>query len=55
VTYRHDWGIGWIAAERAYMRHASHALAHEGGVWLVDPVEGDGLDERLASSGGYAP
>ena len=30
------------------MRRASHALAHDGGVWLVDPVDGDGLDELIA-------
>ncbi|MGD9694097.1 MAG: hypothetical protein AB7V42_00365 [Thermoleophilia bacterium] len=46
-----DWGLGWIAAEPRLMRRASHALAHEGGVWLVDPVDGDDLDERLARLG----
>ena len=33
------------------MQRASHALAHEGGVWLVDPVDGDGLHERIAALG----
>ena len=33
------------------MRRASHALAHDGGVWLVDPVDGDGLDELIAPLG----
>ncbi len=51
VTHRHDWGVGWIAAEPAHMRRASHALAHEGGVWLVDPVDGEGLDEAIAGLG----
>ena len=50
-THDHDWGIGWIAAEPAAMQRASHALVHEGGVWLVDPVDGDGLHERLAAFG----
>ena len=27
VTYRHEWGIGWIAARPAWMLRASHALA----------------------------
>ncbi|HEX2502872.1 MAG TPA: hypothetical protein VHK00_02930 [Miltoncostaeaceae bacterium] len=51
VTYRHEWGIGWIAARPAWMLRASHALAHDGGVWLVDPVDGEGLDGRLAELG----
>ena len=33
------------------MQRASHALVHEGGVWLVDPVDGDGLHERIAARG----
>jgi hypothetical protein len=42
-----DVGFGWIAAEPAYVQRASHALAHDGRVWLVDPVDGSGLDERV--------
>ena len=33
------------------MQRASHALSHDGGVWLVDPVDGDGLEELLAPLG----
>ncbi|HSJ74111.1 MAG TPA: hypothetical protein VK904_07315 [Miltoncostaeaceae bacterium] len=51
VTYERDWGVGWIAPEPAFMQRASHALAHDGGVWLVDPVDGDGLEERIARLG----
>ena len=51
VTYERDWGLGWIAAEPAFMQRASHALAHEGSVWLVDPVDGEGLEDRLARLG----
>jgi len=51
VTYRREWGAGWIAPEPAAMRRASHALSHDGGVWLVDPVDGDGLDELIAPLG----
>ena len=51
VTYERDWGVGWIAAEPAYMRRASHGLAHDGGVWLIDPVDGEGLEGRLAALG----
>jgi hypothetical protein len=51
VTYRRDWGAGWIAAEPRVMQRACHALAHEGGVWLVDPVDGEGLEELIAPLG----
>ena len=51
VTYDREWGVGWIAAEPAHLQRASHALAHDGGVWLIDPVNGDGLEERLARLG----
>jgi hypothetical protein len=50
-THDHDWGLGWIAAEPPAMQRASHALVHEGGVWLVDAVDGDGLHERIAARG----
>ena len=51
LTYCDERGAGWIAATPAYMRRASHALATEDGVWLVDPVDGDGLRDILAPLG----
>lgn len=51
VTHESDWGLGWIAPEPVRMRRASHALAADGGVWLLDPVDRPGLDERLARLG----
>jgi hypothetical protein len=55
IAYERDWGIGWITAEPAHMRRASHALVAGGGrVWLIDPVDGDGLAERLARLGEVA-
>lgn len=51
---RRPWGIAWTAAHPAYMRRASCALAHDGRVWLVDPVDGPGLDEALAPLGRVA-
>lgn len=48
------WAFGWIAAEPAYMQRASHALADAGRVWLVDPVDVDGLDERVEALGAPA-
>ena len=50
-TYATDWGVGWIAPEPARMQRACHALAQDGDVWLVDPVDGEGLEERIAALG----
>jgi hypothetical protein len=45
------FGFGWIAPEPAFMQRASHALAEAGRVWLVDPVDVEGLDERVSALG----
>lgn len=42
-------GFGWI--ENGPMRRTSHALAAAGRVWLTDPVDGDGVEERVRSLG----
>ena len=42
-------GFGWIVEETTC--RTCHALAADGGVWLIDPVDVPGLDERLAGSG----
>lgn len=44
-----EFGFGWI--ESARMRRASHALVADGRVWIVDPIEGDGVDERIRQLG----
>ena len=46
-----DFGFGWIAPEPALMLRASHALADAGRVWLLDPVDCDGVDERIRALG----
>jgi hypothetical protein len=46
-----DDGIGWIAYPEETLRRASHALAVDGDVWLVDPVDAEGLDDLLAEHG----
>lgn len=51
LTAAHDWCVSWIAAEPARMQRASHALAWDGGAWLVDPVDGEGLQEMIAPLG----
>lgn len=45
------FAFGWIAAEPALLQRCSHALADGGRVWLVDPVDVDGLDERVRALG----
>jgi hypothetical protein len=46
-----DFGFGWLSPERAKLRMASHALVADGGVWLVDPTEADGVEERVRALG----
>lgn len=46
-----SFGVGWIAAEPALLQRASHALRADGRVWLVDPVDGDGMEELIRALG----
>lgn len=46
-----DGGVGWLAHPEEAMERASHALVEDGDVWLVDPVDAKGLDDRLAEMG----
>jgi len=46
-----DFGFGWIGSDQPKLRLASHALAADGGVWLLDPTEDPSLDERIRSLG----
>ena len=45
------FGFGWIAAEPELLQRASHALAADGRVWLVDPVDAPGIEERVRALG----
>src|SRR6056297_397306 len=47
-------GVGWIAFPEEGMQRASHALAVDGEVWLVDPVDAEGLDDLAAEFGDVA-
>lgn len=44
-----DCGFGWT--EDATLRRTSHALAAAGRVWLIDPIEGEGVEERVRALG----
>jgi hypothetical protein len=46
-----EWGFGWIAPARQQLQLASHALCVEGRVWVVDPIDGEGVDERIRALG----
>lgn len=49
------WSVTWIAPEPAYMRRASHAVGlDDGRVVLIDPVDGEGLRERIEALGSVA-
>lgn len=49
-----DGGFTWLAHPDEKMERASHALATDEGVWLVDPVDAERLDERIAEEGEVA-
>lgn len=49
-----DGGASWIAYPEEGMQRASHALDGEDGLWLVDPLDADDLDEWLAERGEVA-
>ena len=51
---RWDHGVGWIAHPDERMRRASHALESDGEVWVVDPIDADGLDDLLGELGEVA-
>ncbi len=47
-----DLGISWLADSGEMMQRASHAIrlgGVDGKVWIVDPVDVPGLDERIAA------
>jgi hypothetical protein len=44
-----EFGFGWIEEER--LQRSSHALAEDGRVWVVDPIDGEGVDERIRALG----
>jgi hypothetical protein len=51
-----EWagGTGWMAYPDEDLQRASHALAGEDGLYLVDPVTFDGIEDFLADHGEVA-
>ena len=46
-----DFGFGWIATEPVSIQRTSHALAAAGGVWVIDPVDRPGIEDRIRTLG----
>ena len=44
-----DAGFGWI--ESAKLQRTSHALVAGGQVWILDPIEAPGVDDRVRALG----
>jgi hypothetical protein len=42
-------GFGWIQDE--FLQRCSHALVADGDVWLIDPLDDDGVEERVRAAG----
>jgi hypothetical protein len=54
VIDRHEAGVGWLAYPDETMQRASHAVERDGDVWLIDPVDTEGLDDLLDEYGEVA-
>lgn len=54
VTAEFEDGIEWIAQPHEPSQRASHALRADDGVWVIDPLDAPGLDDRLAELGEVA-
>ncbi len=52
VVDEFDGGVGWIAYPDETMERASHALSVDGDIWVLDPVDADGVDDLLADLDG---
>jgi hypothetical protein len=44
-----EWGFGWLREER--LQRTSHAVRAEGRVWVFDPVDSPGVEERIRGLG----
>ena len=47
----HEWGFGWVSSEQPMLRLTSHALLADSGVWLTDPSESNGVEQRIRALG----
>jgi hypothetical protein len=54
VIDRYDDGVGWLAYPGETMERAAHAVVSGDDLWVVDPVDADGVDDLLAKYGEVA-
>lgn len=47
----HELGFSWLPDPGETMERACHVARLGGGVWIIDPVDVPGLDERIAKVG----
>ncbi len=47
-----EGGFGWVVDE--FMERCSHALVVDGRVWVIDPVDGEGVEQRVRAAGAPA-
>ena len=47
---RFEGGVGWLAYPGETMERASHAVESDGQLWVIDPVDAEGVDDLLAGS-----
>jgi len=53
ITARFDQGFSWGHAGHGLLECRSHALRDaDGHIWLIDPLDGEGLDAALVELGG---
>jgi hypothetical protein len=46
-----EHGFGWQLAEPELMERTSHAVGVDGRAWVMDALEGDGVEERIRALG----
>ncbi len=46
-----DFAVGWIHPQPDWMERAGHAVRAGGRVWVIDPIDGDGVEERIRALG----
>jgi hypothetical protein len=51
VVDEFEGGFGWQLDEPEFLERTSHAVLHEGKVWLFDALDVEGLDERIRTLG----
>lgn len=51
---RWESGVGWLAHPGEVMERASHAVAVDGAVWVVDPLDAPRVDDLLTEFGDVA-